>query len=425
MKSLIEGYRCLVCGAEHPWGKTLYRCRRCGSNLEVVFDTAALRRRLKPSAWRSRAPGAGRYRELLPVSGDAYCPLGVGGTPLLRSRALEKALGTGVVHLKDDTRLPSASFKDRASWVALLRARDEKAAVVAAASTGNAGASLACLSAHLGRPCVIFVPKTAPKAKLAQLRVFGARVVAVDGNYDAAFDLCAEASEAYGWFNRNTGLNPFTREGKKTVSFEIFEQLGGRAPDWVFVPTGDGNILSGVWKGFRELEELGWIQRQPRLAAVQARASNAISRTWSRWQELGGRPESFPRLKTVAVKATTRADSISVDLPRDAAGALRALADSGGLPVEVSDEEILEAQSLLARTAGVFAEPSAAASVAGARALRRSGELRTGQTAVCLVTGSGLKDVSAVLERLGEPPVVEPRLGALRAALKGLPSGRR
>jgi threonine synthase len=396
MKNFVLGFRCLGCGAQFDWGKVRYGCDSCGANLDVAYDYAALKRRLKRGAWKGRPADVRRYRELLPLEREAAMPLPVGGTPLLRPAALGKALGHGNLYLKDDTRLPSASFKDRATWVVLSRAREERARVVAAASTGNAGASLSCLAAALGQPSVIFIPRKAPKPKVAQLQVFGARVLAVDGTYDDAFDLCAEACRRFGWYNRNTGLNPLTREGKKTVSFEMFEQLGGRRPDRVYVPTGDGNILSGVWKGFKDLLELGWIDRLPRLIAVQAEGSNAIARAWRR------------KAPAEKISASTAADSISVDLPRDAAGALRALEESGGDAVEVSDKAIFAAQDLLARTAGVFAEPSAAASVAGLAAHRRKKGVSPSEKVVCLVTGNGLKDVRAVLERLGEPKAVSP-----------------
>lgn len=417
MKFWMLGYRCLACRAEFPWGKILYLCPGCGSNMEVVYDFAALRRRFRSRRWRGRDGDISRYREWLPLERDPRCPLPVGGTPLLRVPSLEKLFHHGPIYLKDDTRNPSASFKDRASWVVLNRAREEGARTVAAASTGNAGASLACLAASVGKPCVIFVPHTAPKPKLAQLQVFGARVLAVKGNYDAAFDLCAEACGAFGWYNRNTGMNPLTREGKKTVSFEIFERLDRRGADWIFVPTGDGNILSGVWKGFKDLLSVGWIDRLPKLVAVQAAGSNAIARAWREGKANRMRSNEIAVRK---VSASTRADSISVDVPRDAIGALRALEESDGLAVEVSDREILDAQRLLARTCGVFAEPSGAAGVAGLRKLCRQGKLASSHRAVCLVTGNGLKDVKSVLDHLGEPPMVDPRLSAVRRAVAGL-----
>jgi threonine synthase len=407
----VEGFRCLGCRREFPWGKTRYACPSCGANLDVAYDDVGLRRRLRPALWRQRGWTPARYRELLPLEREPVFPLTVGGTPLVRSRTLEEAIGKSNVFLKDDTRLPSASFKDRATLVVLLRAAEEKARVIAAASTGNAGASLACLSAASGQTSMIFVPRKAPRPKIAQLQIFGARVAAVDGSYDDAFDLCAEVCRAYGWYNRSTGLNPITREGKKTVSYEIFEQLDGEAPDWVLVPTGDGNILSGVWKGFRDLLALGWIGRLPRLVAAQAAGSNAISRTWKA-RPRGGRP--------VKVRAHTRADSISVDAPRDADGALRALEKSGGTAVEVSDDELFAAQSLLARTAGIFAEPSAAAGLAGLRALVRRKIVKPSDRTVCLVTGNGLKDVQFVLERLGEPPATAPRLKAFEKLMPRL-----
>ncbi len=225
------------------------------------------------------------------------------------------------------------------------------------------------------------------------------------GTYDEAFDLCLQAAEEYGWYNRNTGYNPYTREGKKSCSFEICEQLGWEVPDLVLVPVGDGNILSGIWKGFRDLHGVGLIDRLPRLVAVQSSRSSAIA------DAVNGDGVVRP------VRATTIADSISVDLPRDGEMAVRAVRDSTGMAVTVTDEEILEAVPLLARECGVFAEPAGAASVAGLKKLAGEGGIRGCERVVCLVTGNGLKDVDTAMRIAGKTVPIAPDLGALKKAV--------
>jgi len=219
-------------------------------------------------------------------------------------------------------------------------------------------------------PCVIFVPEKAPAAKIAQLLIFGATVLAVKGSYDDAFDLCMAVCEKRGWFNRNTGHNPFTREGKKTAAFEIYEQLG-RIPDWVAVPTGDGNIIAGVWKGFCDLKEAGIVDRTPKMLCAQSEESAAISQAVWKLQKTGRSPSDWKHVAIAPVSATTLADSISVDIPRDGLAAVRAVVESGGAAVTVPDADILGAIPEMARGAGVFAEPAAACAWATRRSSTR------------------------------------------------------
>jgi threonine synthase len=322
----------------------------------------------------------------------------VGWTPLIRARRLEERLGLEALYIKDDGRNPSASFKDRASAIALVRARELGVELVTGASTGNAASSTAVLAAGMGGMRTrIFIPKDAPEAKVAQLLAFGAEVLAVDGTYDDAFDLCLAATERFGWYNRNTGYNPFTREGKKSVSFEICEQLGWEVPDLVVVPVGDGNIISGVWKGFCDLRAIGFIDRLPRLLAVQAEKSDAVV------SALEGDGTIRP------VSGETVADSISVGLPRDGEAAVQAIQESGGFGVRVSDEEILEAILSIARGAGVFGEPAGVTPFAGlAKAAGKGGPIEPSSKIVLLMTGNGLKDVASVTRVTGEARLIPP-----------------
>ena len=420
----FKGFKCYACSTEQAASFSGCACPACGGNLEVTYDYAALasdaRSLHKAAAGRD---DIFRYARLLPVERlDLASPLRVGMTPLYRAERLGAGVGLKNLFLKDDGLNPSASFKDRAGAVALVRARETGARVIAGASTGNAGSSMACLAASVGVPCVIFVPEKAPAAKIAQLLVFGAKVLAVRGTYDDAFDLCMKVCAERGWFNRNTGLNPFTREGKKTCSFEICEQLGWHAPDRVVVPTGDGNIISGIWKGMRDLKAVGLIDRLPKIDCAQSERSAAIAGTVAKLEtgnlKLGS--ADWSRIVIDPVKATTLADSISVDQPRDGLAAVRAVVESGGQAVTVSDEEILAAIPELARGAGVFAEPAAACAWACTKKLVRAGRVSPEERIVCLVTGNGLKDVASARKAAGEPVAIDPTPAAAAAALDRL-----
>ena len=410
----FDGFRCFRCGAVQGADYGGYVCPACGGNLELRYAWPA---GAAKGWWLDEArKDVFRYRALLPVANmDLASPLRVGMTPLYEAKRLGAAVGLSKLYLKDDGQNPSASFKDRAGAVALVRARETGAAVLCGASTGNAGSSMACLAASVGMPCAIFVPEKAPAAKIAQLLVFGAKVLAVRGTYDEAFDLCMAVCARRGWFNRNTGHNPFTREGKKTAAFEIFEQLG-RIPDWVAVPTGDGNIIAGIWKGFRDLVEAGIVDRAPKMLCAQSEQSRAIAEAVWAVRKGGGCKPDWSRLEIAPVSATTVADSISVDVPRDGLAAVRATIESGGEAVAVPDEEILEGITELARGAGVFAEPAASCAWAGLKAAARKGIVKADETVVCMCTGNGLKDVASARKVAGEPQSVEASVDAAMAA---------
>ncbi len=428
----VIGLRCTLCGATYRLGDVEYVCPHHGDegNLDVLYDYEAVARVSSPALIASDADvSIARYAALLPIAArDALPPIPVGGTPLYHARRLGEYLGFPFLYLKDDGRNPSASFKDRASAVGVARARELGRQVITGASTGNAAASLALLSASVGLRAIIFVPETAPEAKIAQLLIHGADVLAVRGSYDQAYDLCLEASRRFGWYNRNTGYNPFMTEGKKTAAYEICEQftamhrlglsaLVGHRGDWVkgnderwdvperiFVSVGDGCIIGGLGKGIRDLYALGWIGRKPRLMGVQAEGSAAIYNAWRAGTE-----------KVTPVQPTTLADSISVGKPRDAIKALRAVRDTAGSMVLVSDDEILEAMRILGQKAALFAEPAAAAAFAGFLRAREEGVLAKDERVVVLLTGSGLKDVRAAARAAGRPHIIEPTVDALVA----------
>jgi len=424
------GYRCSVCDRRYGPDEVVYVCPDDGGNLDVLLDLDSIRRSVSPASIRESVEDSiWRYLPLLPVTDPGHdgTPLkSVGWTPLFRSRRLAADLGLSRLWLKDDGRNPTASFKDRASAVVVARAQEIGAKVIITASTGNAGAALAGMAAAADRPAVILAPKTAPPAKVAQLLVFGARVVLVDGTYDQAFDLTLEAAQAFGWYCRNTGYNPFTAEGKKTAAYEICEQftmaisrepVGARhavplpqgewsAPQAVFVSVGDGNIISGLHKGFRDLHELGWIEQVPRLFGIQSTGSAAVANAFARGSE-----------SIEPVRADTLADSISVDLPRDGLRALRAATQTGGAYLTVTDGEILEAIAALGKREAVFSEPAAAAAYAGIVKAAGAGLVGPEDEIVVMLTGSGLKDTRAAMQAAGEAKIIEPRLEALQRIL--------
>ena len=415
----VSHLRCLVCGAEYGPDDVDYVCPRHGDEgiLDVVYDYGAIAAEVsRDDVETSGEETMWRYRALLPVApGSPTPPLRVGRTPLYESLRLADRVGVSELWVKDEGVQPTGSLKDRASAMAIVKADERGAATIATASTGNAAAALAGLAASVGRETVIFVPAAAPEAKVAQLLAFGATVLLVEGTYDDAFELCLRASDRFGWYNRNTGYNPYMSEGKKTVAFEIAEALGWQAPDVVVVGVGDGCIIGGVAKGFRDLLALEWIDRMPRLVGVQAEGSAYLVEAWERGEDVLTKPP---------IDAHTVADSISAGLPRDRLKAMRAVRDSDGAFVAVPDEKILAAIPVLAATTGVFPEPAAAASLAGLLAAREEGHVGSGDRVVIISTGTGLKDVPAVrrgVEATGARPLrVEPDIGAVEDAIRGL-----
>ena len=407
------GFRCSLCGEEYAPLAYTYTCPRDGGNLDVILDVERIRGECSPTDITGRAElSLWRYLPLLPVSAPAGrgTPLHAAGwTPIFQPGLLARQLNLRRLWVKDDGRNPTASFKDRASAVVVVRAREIGAGVVVTASTGNAGAALAGMAAAAGQPAIIFAPRTAPPAKVAQLLVFGAQVILVEGNYDQAFDLAVQASLEFGWYCRNTGYNPFTIEGKKTAAFEIWEQVilaeKMERPLCVFVSVGDGNIISGLHKGFKELHALGWLEHMPRIYGVQAEGSASVANAFFSGSE-----------RISAVQARTVADSISVDLPRDGVRAVRAARETGGSFILVNDTKILQAIAALGQ-AGIFAEPAGAAAYAGLVRAVQQGLISPEDPVLVLNTGSGLKDVRAAMQAVKEAPIIEPDLKAVKKLL--------
>jgi threonine synthase len=405
----VKSLKCLICGKEYAPHEIDYVCPDHGDEgiVDVQYDYDLIGRRLNPQMLEQNPDRTiWRYRPLLPIEPESPVPpLTVGGTPLYKTDRLAAALKLKHVWVKDDGRLPTASFKDRASAIAVVKGRERKAEIITTASTGNAAAALSGLCASVGQRNVIFVPQSAPPAKIAQLLVFGSTVLLVRGTYDDAFELCLQAAKEFGWYNRNTGYNPYMTEGKKTASLEICEQLGWDAPDRIFVSVGDGCIIGGLHKGLKDMMALGWINKLPRLMGVQAAGSAALYEAWR---------TNMNAMDMQPIDAQTIADSIAAGLPRDRIKALAAVRETDGAYLKVSDEEILAAIPALGQSAGVFAEPAGAASYAGLVKAVADGLVNPDERIVVLVTGNGLKDVASARKSVGEPFVVNKDLADVK-----------
>ncbi len=405
--SNVTGFKCVECARLFGVSEIEYVCPECGGNLDVLYDYERIGRQFsKDSLAADRNFTLWRYRALLPIEESSPVPpLTVGWTPIYECPQLASALGVKQLLIKDDGRNPTASFKDRPSALAVVKARAAGARIITTASSGNAGCALAGMCACVGMESVIFVPTYAPAAKIAQLQIYGAKVVLVEGSYDEAYDLCLAAGQRYGWYQRSTGYNPFMTEGKKTAALEIGEQLQWEVPDKVFVGVGDGCIIGGLWKGFNDLYRLGLIDRLPKLIGVQAAGASALVDA--------ANGDGVVRVGP----AQTVADSINVGQPRDATKAIRAIRESGGCGVKVSDDEIIAAIAKLARATGVFAEPAAAAAFAGFVQQCDSGAIQSNERVLLMLTGNGLKDIEAARRAVKEPLRIKPDLAELDKVL--------
>jgi len=401
----IKHLKCSKCGATFG-EEVMYHCPHCKTEgtLDVIFDIPKVKKTLTREYLRdNKDPNVWRYLPILPLEGlSGAAPLQIGSTPLYKSKRLEELLNIKNIYVKDEGRNPTASFKDRASAIGVAKAIELKKNVICAASTGNAASSVSGFAACMGIENYIFVPKTIPEGKLAQLLVFGSKVILVDGDYDTAFDFCLKAVDHFGWYNRSCAINPYLVDGKKTAAFEICEQLDFKVPDKVIMSVGDGCSISGVWKGFKEFYELGIIDKLPVMVSVQAEGSNPVNRTYRR------NSREFDYVPPVTI-----ADSISVGIPRNGYKALNALKESNGITVDVSDAEILNAMTTLARHTGVFGEPAGVTSFAGLMKLAKEGVIEKDESIAFVVSGSGLKDVKSAQKAVTRPEEIKPDLDVL------------
>lgn len=413
--SYFTGLRCIHCGREYGVDELDYYCISCGYHdgiLDVVYDYESMGKELNPSTIAKNTDlSMWRYLPLLPVADSTLIPhLQVGWTPLYEAPRVARELGVRRCWVKDEGRNPTASFKDRASAMGVVKALEKKASQITCASTGNAASSLAGFSAAAGIAATIFVPSRAPEAKVAQLLVYGAQVFSVEGTYDEAWELCMQASAEFGWYNRNCAINPYLIEGKKTVALELAEQFmtltPGSFPDWVVVSVGDGCTIGGVWKGLREMHILGFIPRLPKVLGVQAEGCKPFLTAWRADGKLN------------PCDADTLADSIAVGHPRNFVKGMRAVTESGGAFISVTDQEILDAIPMLARKAGVFGEPAGVAGAAGVRRAVKTGVIDSSESVAIIVTGNGLKDIQSAIRSVGRPISVKPDLKEVRKALE-------
>jgi threonine synthase len=400
MSNFVTELTCVVCGRASPPPASAGTCTFCADPfavLDVQYDMDTVRSSITRQPLAGRPPTLWRYHELLPIEPDPIAfAWPVGFTPIIEAPRLAEWAGVSRLRLKDDSRNPTASFKDRASSVGVLHALQQGADTIACASTGNAASSLAGFAAMAGLPAVIFVPQRAPDPKVAQLLMFGADVRRVRGTYAQAYELCTAECESHAWYNRNCAINPYLVEGKKTCGLEIAEQTAGDLPDWVVVSVGDGCTIAGIAKGLRQMHQLGLIDRVPRVLGVQADGMAPVA-------------EAFESGKlTPEFQGDTFADSIDVPVPRNWRKAVAAVRDADGAFVRVTDEQTTEAMKSAGALSGVFAEPAAAASVAGVKQATAEGIFSPRTDALAVITGSGLKDVAAAMRVVGQPTEVEP-----------------
>jgi threonine synthase len=408
--SLVTELVCVQCGKSHAEGGP-WTCPACGPDegiLDVRYDLARAARTLTRATLADRSLSHWRYRELLPLD-EEFCPREgtIGWTPMVEAPRLARALGIGRLRLKDEGRSDSGSFKDRASSVGVARALQEGADCVACASTGNAASSLACCAAAADLTCNIFVSRIVPEGKLAQLLAYGARVFKVQGTYAQAYDLCTAACKRFGWYNRNAAINPYLVEGKKTGGLEVAEQCADDPPGWVACSVGDGCSIAGVHKGLSQMKSIGVVDWKARMLGVQAAGVAPIADAFDagRLDRSGG--------------GDTYADSINVPVPRNWRKAVNAVRENEGAFVTVSDEQIMSAVRDTARLTGIFAEPAAAAAVAGIAEARAKGLLNERSSVVAMITGNGLKDIQGAMRAVGNPHEIRPDLDEVERVISG------
>ncbi len=398
---------CVKCGAEYEATPTITTCKKCNGILDIKYDYIKIKQRLdRKKLSECKDPSIWRYTEFLPVSGESKCrKLRVGGSPLYEVDRLADELGIKKLYIKDDGINPTASLKDRASAMAVVKAEEAGMTTIACSSTGNAASSLAGNAAAAGFKTYIFVPERAPKGKVSQLMIFGANVISVQGSYEDTFRISAEAIDRFGWYNRNAAINPYLMEGKKTVALEIAEQLNFEMPDYLAISVGDGCTIAGVWKGLTDLYHAGFIDKLPKLISTQASGCYPINRAIMEdaiW---------YP------MEENTIADSIAVGVPRNPDKALNAIRESQGIVVNVSDDEILAAMRLLGKY-GIFGEPAGVAGTAGLKKAIENHMIPSDASVVSVVTGNGLKDTVNAINAAGSPISIPPEMPLLLEAFR-------
>ena len=407
----IRGLKCRECGREYPI-EPIYVCEFCFGPLEVAYDYKSIAKALNKKEIEKREKSLWRYRELLPIDGEPQVGLTSGYTPLVKADNLAKELGMEELYLKDDTVVhPTLSFKDRVVSVALTKAKEFGFDTVACASTGNLAHSVSAHGARAGLKRFIFIPASLEPSKIIASLVYEPNLVAVDGNYDDVNRLCSEIANKYSWAFVNINIRPFYAEGSKTLGFEIIEQLGWKAPDNVVVPCASGSLLTKVWKSFKEFKDIGIIKALgTKVFAAQATGCSPIVTAIKQGTDVI-RP----------VKPNTIAKSLAIGNPADGFYASQVVRETGGDGEDVSDQEIIDAIKLLARTEGIFAETAGVVTLASAKKLIAAGKIRRDEVTVICITGNGLKTQEALQGNVASPHYIKPNIASFEEVLKKIP----
>lgn len=409
----IKGLKCRECGREYPI-EPIYVCEFCFGPLEVAYDYASIAKDISRKKIEKREKNLWRYRELLPIDGDPQVGLDSGFTPLLRAHNLAKVLGVDELYIKDDTVVhPTLSFKDRVVSIALTKAKEFGFDTVACASTGNLAHSVSAHGARAGFKRFIFIPASLEASKIVASLVYEPNLIAVDGNYDDVNRLCSEIANKYRWAFVNINIRPFYAEGSKTIGFEIIEQLGWRVPDNVVVPCASGSLLTKVWKSFKEFREVGIIKEiGTKVYAAQASGCSPIATAIKQGTDVI-RP----------VKPNTIAKSLAIGNPADGFYAAQVVKETGGYAEDVSDQEIIDAMKLLARTEGVFAETAGGVTLAATKKMIESGKIKRDEVTVICITGNGLKTQEALQGHTQSPYYIKPSLASFEEVLSNVNKG--
>jgi len=400
---------CIACGEKYGADEIVYSCKRCGDLLEVRYDYSILKAKLKKSNWQSLPLSVWRYKDFMPIRDPTkIVSLNEGGTGLHSCQHLVNLLGVKHLYVKNEGENPTGSFKDRGMTVGITKAVELDMKTVICASTGNTSASLAAYAAKAGLQCIVFIPSgKIAYGKLAQAMVYGAKVVQIRGNFDQALKMVLELSEKHREVYLLNSINPYRLEGQKSLAYEIFDQLNGKPPDRVVLPVGNAGNISAIWKGFTEFRKLGLIDKLPKMTGIQAEGAAPIARAIK-----NGKDEIVP-----IDKPETVATAIRIGAPVSWKKAIRAIRESGGTAETVADEEILEAQKMLARSEGLFVEPASASSIAGLKKLFEAGKIDKDEVVVCVTTGHGLKDPDTAIKISEKPSEVDAEIGSIEKLL--------
>lgn len=402
---------CDSCNSKFNSGSNLYVCSNCGKRLRIEYKFPQDNRYLTDIIKNSHGGDIWDYKEFLPIKSDKLITMGEGKTPLVNASNLAKQLNMKKVFIKNETLNPSGTFKDRCMTVALSKAVELNAPAVILGSAGNAASSAAAYAARANIPCYVLVPAATPIERVVQTALYGGRVIRIDGTVNDCIDMIKFAQKEYGWHNVTTAnvYNPYQGEGPKTIAYEIAKQLNWEVPDWILVPMGGGGILSAIWKGFKEMYKIKVINKLPRMIGLQATGCAAVVKAFKE------------KKKSYEIKDWGKPDTIAAAIadpfPLDGEIALDSIYESKGYAEWISDKEILKGQKAVAECEGIFAEPASSTTIAGLIKLKNAGIINENESAVCIVTGTGLKDPKIAAKNIKEPPVISKDIKSLLKVL--------